>query len=57
MTLSVKNLIIAGCGGYSAGLGVVALLGFVGSGLVAWVNGRLHEKHPVATDHTSSGRN
>ncbi|WML90226.1 ABC transporter substrate-binding protein [Thiothrix lacustris] len=29
------------------GLGVVALLGFVGSGMVAWVNGRLQEKHAL----------
>lgn len=29
------------------GFGVVALLGFIGSGLVAWVNGRLHEKNTL----------
>ncbi|WGZ93103.1 MAG: ATP-binding protein [Candidatus Thiothrix putei] len=29
------------------GFGVVALLGFVGSGVVAWVNGRLQEKNTL----------
>lgn len=29
------------------GFGVVALLGFIGSGLVAWVNGRLQEKNTL----------
>ncbi len=29
------------------GFGMVALLGFVGSGVVAWVNGRLQEKNTL----------
>lgn len=36
------------------GFGVVALLGFVGSGLVAWVNGRLHEKNTLLQQTTQA---